>query len=122
MKTALRRLWSRPQGAFGKPLIFGLRRNGSLISVATLATPQLKFRLRTQTRAEAVTGAGDLLVYADTVNNPPLYNVQYNWDASDPDTPGVYIVELDALDSGGAPITFPSDERFLIRILPDVGA
>ena len=121
-KPVLRRLWSRAQGAFGKSFVFGLYDDTALVSLGILTTPLLKFRKRTQTRAEAVTGLGTLSVFVDAVNTPPLYNVQYDWDTGDPDTPGIYIVELDALDAGGNPVTFPSDDRLFIRILGDVGA
>ncbi len=121
-KPILRKLWSRAQGAFGKNIVFGLYDGDTLVPLSDLTTPVLKFRRRTQTRAEAVTGLGTLSAFADAVNSPPLYNVQYEWALTDPDTPGIYIVELDALDAGGNPVTFPSDDRFLIRILGDVGA
>lgn len=121
-KPVLRKLWSRTQGSFGKSLVFGLLDDGMLVPLSAFTSPALKFRRRTETRADAVTGAGTLSVFVDAVNNPPLYNVRYDWDASDPDTPGIWIVELDAIDGGGNPVTFPSDERFYIRILGDVGA
>jgi hypothetical protein len=114
-------MWERRTGNFGKRLIFGLATQGTLVALSAITDPQIRFRLRSQPRTEAVTGQGTLSAYTDTENDPPLYNTQYAWHADDPDYPGVYVVELEGTDGSGS-VQFPDGGTpWLIRITEDVG-
>lgn len=110
---------TRKRGAFGKPLLLALKSRGSLIDFTTLASPALKIRKVGEPRSSAVTGAGTLSNYMDT-SEPPQYSAQYTWDSLDPDEPGIYVIEVDAL-LGGDPVTFSDEETLFLMILEDVG-
>ena len=118
---SLKHTESRPQGAFGKPLRLALKSRGTLIDFTDLTTPAIKFRLRTQIRADAVTGLGTLQIFVDP-SDPAEFNAEYIWNVADIDVPGLYLVEVDATE-GGAVTTYPDDgERMYVRIIEDVGA
>ena len=111
-------IWSRKVGAFGKSLVFALVTDGALVPLASLTSVSVKFRKRTEPRSSGVAGQGTLEAYADPAG---LYNVRYLWSDDDPDEPGTYLVEVDALNGDGDPVSFPdSGEHMLIRIVEDV--
>lgn len=118
--TIIPALWSRKQGALGKTLIFGLYLNDALLPLASLTGPAIYFRNRAQPVDTAVAGAGTLSAYVDTENDPPLYNVQYAWHATDPDDVGVYLVGIRGT-IGGVVHKFPDDgSHLIIRIMQSV--
>lgn len=121
-RNVFRNIWTRRRDALGRSIIFGIYHDGALVPFASIANAQVRFRLRTQTRDLAVTGLGTLAAYVDTENSPALYNLEYRWDANDPNTPGIYVFEIDAEDLSGNPVTFPNQGfPVLIRINEDVG-
>lgn len=113
--------FSRKQGNLAKGLVMGLYNRGTLVALSSLTNPVIKFRRVMDSRGDAVEGAGTLAAYTDTENTPAIYNVSYTWDASDPDDPGDYFVEIDAVDGSGQPITFPDPDVFVLTIAEDAG-
>jgi len=114
-------MWERRSGNTSKLLVFGLEASGVASALSAITDPQIRFRRRAMPASTAVVGLGELAAYTDTENDPALYNTSYRWHEDDPQTPGVYAVEITGTDDDGNAVTFPdTGEHWLIRIVEGV--
>lgn len=100
------------------PVLQSIKRGTSEASLAldfgivldNLTDPVVIMRRRVDPRSDAVVGAGTLS--QASIDSP----IMYQWDSADPQTPGVYLLEIDAAEG-----SWPTDQPMLFRITPDVG-
>lgn len=110
MSTPFLNIPVRRVGDLSTPLRLALQdQDGGLVAFASLTNPVLKMRRRVELPADAVTGAGSLAAAADT----DRFTADYTWHADDPQTPGVYVLEVDT----DGPTYFAG----LMKIVQDVG-
>ena len=71
----------------------------------------------------AVPATGVLKVNAamTVIGDPTLGRVQYAWGATDTDTAGSFVAEVEVTSAGGLKQTFPTEDYFYVNVVSDLG-
>lgn len=111
--TAIETLWTSRIGDTAKTLLLALAQDDVLLDFADFESVELRMRLRSDP-------AADIFVFPVTAyaGGNPDYNAEVVFEF-DTLVAGLYSAEVVATLTGGTVVTFPDDERLLLRFWPE---